>query len=151
LPFLVALRILGNWESPKSYFPKASSAWLEDQVYVAAQQTRIPMPTAGARMLVRNKVIVFSCLLSVASLALGANSPEDAAVQTIRPEGIRAHVEFLADDLLEGRGTGTRGHELAAKYVAAQFEAMGLKPAGVNGTYFQPIPFRSALIVPEQT
>jgi hypothetical protein len=102
-------------------------------------------------MLVRNKVIVFSCLLSVASLALGANSPEDAAVQTIRPEGIRAHVEFLADDLLEGRGTGTRGHDIAAKYVAAQFEAMGLKPAGVNGSYFQPIPFRSVLIVPEQT
>ena len=44
---------------------------------------------------------------------------------------------FLADDLLEGRGTGTRGYQLAADYVRAQFEEMGLKPGGVNGTYFQ--------------
>ena len=49
---------------------------------------------------------------------------------------------FLADDLLEGRGTGTRGYQLAANYVRAQFEEMGLKPAGVNGTYFQNVRFR---------
>ena len=96
-------------------------------------------------------VVVLCCLLSLAGLAGGANNPEDVAVQTIRPEGIRAHVEFLADDLLEGRGTGTRGYDLAAKYVAAQFEAMGLEPAGVNGTYFQPIRFRSMVTVPEES
>ena len=49
---------------------------------------------------------------------------------------------FLSDDLLEGRGTGTRGYQLAANYVRAQFEAMGLKPAGVDGSYFQNVRFR---------
>ncbi|HTE40625.1 MAG TPA: hypothetical protein VK629_07340, partial [Steroidobacteraceae bacterium] len=56
-----------------------------------------------------------------------------AAAQTpgiVRPEAIRAHVEYLADDLLEGRGTGSRGHALAAAYVAAQFKQLGLSPAG---------------------
>ncbi len=56
--------------------------------------------------------------------------PTDAAIQAaeghIRPASIRAHMGFLADDLLEGRRPGTRGHQLAAKYVAACFEAMGL-------------------------
>ena len=67
----------------------------------------------------------------------------DAAMATIRPEAIRADMRFLADDLLEGRGTATRGHEIAAKFMAAQFEQMGLEPASDNGTYFQSVPFRS--------
>ena len=49
-------------------------------------------------------------------------------------------MRFLSDDLLEGRGTGTRGHEIAARYVAAQFKATGLQPAGVGGSYFQRVP-----------
>lgn len=52
---------------------------------------------------------------------------------------LRAHVKFLADDLLEGRGPGTRGGELAAKYIASQMEVMGLKGAGANGSYYQPV------------
>lgn len=50
-----------------------------------------------------------------------------------------AHLKYLADDLLEGRGPGTRGGMLAAKYIAAQFEAMGLEPAGPDGSFFQPV------------
>jgi Zn-dependent M28 family amino/carboxypeptidase len=50
-----------------------------------------------------------------------------------------AHLKYLADDLLEGRGPGTRGGQLAAKYIAAQFEAMGLEPAGPDGSFFQPV------------
>jgi hypothetical protein len=57
-------------------------------------------------------------------------------------ESFRAHVNFLADDLLEGRGTGTRGHEIAARYVATQFEGLGLKPGGENGTWYQRATFR---------
>jgi hypothetical protein len=53
---------------------------------------------------------------------------------SIRPEAIRADMRFLSDNLLEVRGTGARGHELAAKFVAAQFEQMGLEPAGDGGT-----------------
>jgi Zn-dependent M28 family amino/carboxypeptidase len=62
------------------------------------------------------------------------------AMQSIDPQRLRAHVKFLASDLLEGRGTGQRGGELAAAYIATQFELYGLKPAGVNGTFFQPVP-----------
>src|SRR5215216_1548874 len=52
---------------------------------------------------------------------------------------LKAHIKFLADDMLEGRGTGARGGELAAKYIAAQLEALGAKGAGENGSFFQPV------------
>src|SRR6266571_2979992 len=52
---------------------------------------------------------------------------------------LRAHIKFLSDDRLEGRGTGARGGELAALYVAEQFEAMGLKGAGAKGSFWQPV------------
>src|SRR5207302_8112096 len=56
------------------------------------------------------------------------------ALQKIDPEHIRANVRFLSHDLLEGRGTGQRGGEIAAEYIATQFSLDGLKPAGDNGT-----------------
>ena len=62
------------------------------------------------------------------------------AAASIDPEKIRANVRFLSLDLLEGRGPGTRGAELAAEYIATQFALEGLKPAGENGTYFQSVP-----------
>ncbi|HEY1124635.1 MAG TPA: M28 family metallopeptidase [Sphingobium sp.] len=63
------------------------------------------------------------------------------------PERVKAHVAFLSDDLLEGRDTGTRGHEIAARYVAQQFAALGLKPMGdVNPdgsrSWFQRVTFQ---------
>jgi Zn-dependent M28 family amino/carboxypeptidase len=70
----------------------------------------------------------------------------DAAMQSIRPEAIRGDMRFLSDDSLEGRGTASRGHEIAAKFMATQFETMGLAPAGDAGTYFQTVPFRSARV-----
>src|SRR5579864_7322940 len=73
-----------------------------------------------------------------------------AAMGELQKEPFRAHMAFLADDLLEGRGTGARGHEIAARYVAAQFEAAGLKPAGQDGTYFQRVPFRQLTVEPEK-
>src|SRR5580698_8232263 len=62
------------------------------------------------------------------------------AQSDISGERMRAHVKFLASDLLEGRGVGTRGGELATEYIAAQFALAGAKPAGENGTYFQRVP-----------
>jgi len=63
-----------------------------------------------------------------------------AAFQKIDPEHIRAHVRFLSHDLLEGRGTGQRGGDIAAEYIATQFWLYGLKAAGDNGTFFQKVP-----------
>jgi Zn-dependent M28 family amino/carboxypeptidase len=62
------------------------------------------------------------------------------AMQKIDPERIRAHVRFLAHDLLEGRGTGQRGGDIAAEYIATQFALDGLKPAGDSGTFLQKVP-----------
>jgi Zn-dependent M28 family amino/carboxypeptidase len=70
-------------------------------------------------------------------------------LESFSKSALRAHMRFLADDLLEGRGTGTRGHELAAKYVATEFEAAGLDPAGVKGSYLQPVPLREIQVEPE--
>ncbi len=49
-------------------------------------------------------------------------------------------MKFLSSDLLEGRGVGTRGGELATEYIATQFQVLGAKPAGADRTYFQPVP-----------
>src|SRR5512142_2636532 len=63
-----------------------------------------------------------------------------AAMKSIDPQRIRAHVKFLSSDLLEGRGTGQRGGDIAAEYIADQFESYGLKPAGDNGSFMQKVP-----------
>jgi len=57
----------------------------------------------------------------------------------LNEQAIRAHIRFLSSDLMEGRGTGARGGEIAANYIAAQMEALGLKGAGANGSFFQPV------------
>jgi len=64
---------------------------------------------------------------------------------TFSTAAIKSHIRFLADDLLEGRGTGTRGHLIAANYVAAQFEAAGLE------TSFQDVPFLETVPSAEST
>lgn len=81
--------------------------------------------------------------LLILAPALANADAADAAMATIHAEAIRADMRFLSDDLLEGRGTGSRGYEIAAKFMATQFESLGLKPAGDNGTYFQSVPLRS--------
>jgi hypothetical protein len=93
-------------------------------------------------------VLIVIALLAGTRLVLARNDAADEAAATIRPEAIRADMLFLADDLLEGRGTGTRGHEIAAKFMASEFEAMGLEPAGDGGSYFQSVPLRA--IDPDQ-
>src|SRR5271166_2441064 len=70
----------------------------------------------------------------------------EAALKTIRPEAIRAHMRFLSDSLLEGRDPGAPGYNIAARYVASELEGMGLKPGGANGTWYQPVPFRKAVV-----
>jgi len=67
------------------------------------------------------------------------------AMETVSADRIRAHVRFLSHDLLEGRGTGQRGGDIAAEYIATQFALYGLKPAGDNGTYMQKVPMSGSL------
>jgi Zn-dependent M28 family amino/carboxypeptidase len=74
-----------------------------------------------------------------------------AAAGSIDAEKIRAHVRFLSLDLLEGRGPGTRGDQLAAEYIATQFALNGLQPAGDNGTYFQKVPLIAVHAIEDKT
>jgi Zn-dependent M28 family amino/carboxypeptidase len=66
--------------------------------------------------------------------------PAFVALESITPDHIRWHVRYLSHDLLEGRGTGQRGGDIAAEYIATQFAEYGLKPAGDHGTYMQKVP-----------
>ena len=96
-------------------------------------------------------VTIVAAVLSVSSLEAQVSktpsklgpTPASAEAQKeipVDPANIRAHVKFLASDLLEGRGTGQRGGDIAADYIATQFALYGLTPAGDQGTYFQNVP-----------
>jgi Zn-dependent M28 family amino/carboxypeptidase len=84
-----------------------------------------------------------------AQLGLPANVA--AAMQTIDAHRISEHVRFLANDLLEGRAPGTRGGDIAANYIAAQFALSGLKPAGDNGSFLQKVEFVGVKTEPSTT
>jgi len=75
-------------------------------------------------------------------------STANGALQSIRADQLRAHLEFLADDLLEGRDTGSRGARLAALYLASQFERMRLKAVGDHSSFFQAVPLVQQKISP---
>jgi Zn-dependent M28 family amino/carboxypeptidase len=108
----------------------------------------------------RKNLVVLSLILLIGGL-LAQNSSRPisvhfppaaiAAFQKIDAERIRAHVRFLSHDLLEGRGTGQRGGDIAAEYIATQFALEGLKPAGDNGTYMQKVPMVGTTLSPETT
>jgi Zn-dependent M28 family amino/carboxypeptidase len=85
-------------------------------------------------------------LLPLAALLAGAAPAPQLEIDSQAAERIRAHVEFLASDLLEGREVGSRGHRIAAGYVASEFRKLGLQPGGPNGSWFVEVPFRRATI-----
>jgi Peptidase family M28 len=77
---------------------------------------------------------------SIGFMVIGAAAVLAQSGNSISASRIRGHDRFLASDLLEGRGVGTRGGDLATEYIATQFALAGAQPAGANGTYFQPVP-----------
>jgi Zn-dependent M28 family amino/carboxypeptidase len=112
----------------------------------------------------RKSLVVLSFVLSIYSLwAQSSRRPVSSAAsvhfapaaitafQKIDAERIRAHVRFLSHDLLEGRGTGQRGGDIAAEYIATQFSLYGLRPFGDNGTYMQKVPMVGVTSAPETT
>ncbi len=98
----------------------------------------------------RRAALASAALLLVAQPVLAAAPAKPAAAKTAKAktgsdftpsaEAIKAHMTFLADDLMEGREAGTRGYDIAANYVVAQYALLGLKPAGDNGSYQQHVP-----------
>lgn len=88
----------------------------------------------------------FSLTALVALLAAcSQQSNKEMSSVSVEKSRIQAHLEFLADDQLEGRDTGSQGYEIAANYVASEFKKMGLVPAGDNG-FMQRVPFRRAYL-----
>jgi Zn-dependent M28 family amino/carboxypeptidase len=94
-------------------------------------------------------------LSAALSLALAACAPAPAPIATpaafdeaTSARRIEADLRFLADDLLEGRAAATRGFDIAALYVAAEYSKLGLEPAGDDGSWFQSVPLIEAQRVP---
>ena len=87
-----------------------------------------------------SEITIFLTLLIVGAISTTGFSQQRRSINPELNEArLRAHIKFLSDDMLEGRGTGARGGEIAAKYIAAQMEALGLKGAGANGSFYQPV------------
>ncbi|WP_213980144.1 M20/M25/M40 family metallo-hydrolase [Sphingomonas sp. dw_22] len=86
----------------------------------------------------RPALLLAALSLGLAPVAALAQSASDEPA--FKPEEVRAHIEFLADDALEGRDAGTRGYTIAARYVASRFRALGLQPGGPDGSWYQQVP-----------
>src|SRR5580698_5080069 len=79
-------------------------------------------------------------LLTALALLLGL--PLHAAENAASIERLKKDLTYLTSDECEGRGAQTKGQQLAAEYIAAEFKSLGLKPGGLNQTYFQPFTMR---------
>jgi Zn-dependent M28 family amino/carboxypeptidase len=86
-----------------------------------------------------------AALLAAFALTV-AGASSQSAVPDFSADRFKAHVAFLADDLLEGREAGTRGHEIAARYIAAQFALLGVKPGGLGGSYFETVDLSETML-----
>jgi len=102
-----------------------------------------------------------ACLLALATLLMAQTAPAPSvrglspdaqqAMNSIDAERIRATVKYLSDDKLEGRGTGQKGGDMAADWLAQQFKSYGLEPAGEQGSYFQKVRFYGIATDPHKT
>jgi Zn-dependent M28 family amino/carboxypeptidase len=99
------------------------------------------------------RICVFAILGALVAAQAQSNLPSAAqkAMDSIDAEKIRATVKYLSDDKLEGRGTGQKGGDMAADWIAQQFKSYGLVPAGDSGSYFQNINFYGVTTDPKQT
>ncbi|MGI4743985.1 MAG: M28 family peptidase [Janthinobacterium lividum] len=90
--------------------------------------------------------VVAGLLAAHGGLAQGLDPAAVAALPTVQPAALEAHVRYLADDRLRGRLPGTPGYQLAVDYVTAQFKKNGVQPAGDKGTYTQAVRLRRAFV-----
>ncbi len=101
----------------------------------------------------KKKVSTVFPALMVCTLVLGMGHSAAAQKKRVKidPERIRAHVKYLSSDALEGRGTGQKGGDMAAEYIAAQLKSYGLQPASDEGTYLQSVPMVGMKTLPDTT
>ncbi|WP_240222443.1 M28 family metallopeptidase [Rheinheimera hassiensis] len=98
----------------------------------------------------KSKFIPAALLLAVVAGCAATQSSDPAPSATAASaKAIEAHMQFLAADELAGRETGSKEHEIASLYIATQLQALGLEPAGDNGSYYQRVPLRQARLAQE--
>lgn len=90
---------------------------------------------------------LFPALCALLGLTCALSSLAESTIAQIQGRAIKAHTQFLASDLLGGREAGEKGYEIASAYIAAQFEALGLEPAGEDG-FLQQVPLRRRSLAP---
>jgi Zn-dependent M28 family amino/carboxypeptidase len=105
--------------------------------------------TASAAIAVALVASIMTAAPKKAAPSVAAPPQLARAMKLLTAPELRADIRFLSDDLLEGRAPGTPGDELAMKYIAARFEALGLEPAGDNGTFIQKVPLIGVTTVPD--
>lgn len=136
--------------TPYSAFRHPTPAVLSLPTGLSGRQTGCPSASAGPRPA---RVLVVLVLVGAAWCcptwvsAAERNASFSHALDSIRLETLQEHVDYLADDRLEGREAGSRGGLEAAKYIQQQFSATGIGPGGVDGGYTQPFApnFRNVL------
>ena len=89
--------------------------------------------------------LALNLFLSFSAVAQASQKPDAATAAWW------AQTVALSNDSMEGRDTGSEAYERAAKYVADQFKAAGLKPVGDNGTYFQRVPMHETALVEDKS
>jgi Zn-dependent M28 family amino/carboxypeptidase len=104
-------------------------------------------PNRSFRSALTLTAVILLCL-ALAAMKIPAGESAKSSTPPVSAVRIAAHVKFLASDLLEGRGTGQRGGDIAAEYMGTQFAAYGLQPAGDDGTYYQSVPMVSVKTLP---
>ena len=98
----------------------------------------------------KTKLILAALSLSVVVSCAGTSPSATVSPASGASAGaIEAHMQFLAADALAGRETGSKEHEIASLYIATQLQALGLQPAGDNGSYLQQVPLRKARLAQE--
>ena len=107
---------------------------------------RLSRPPRGSTILSAVAAFLAGAAVALPPVAAGRGGLE-AVLAGVSGARFRAHVEFLADDLLEGREAGTRGYDIAARYVATELETLGLEPAGAGGSFLQPVPLLESRLV----
>jgi Zn-dependent M28 family amino/carboxypeptidase len=95
--------------------------------------------------------LALTLLLAGSTAVVAQNFPAQQAMNSIDSEKIRATVKYLSDDSLQGRGTGQKGGDMAADWIAQQFKSYGLQPAGENGSFFQNVRFYGIRTDPQKT
>ena len=90
-------------------------------------------------------------LLLLAAAACRGTGPSPGDGPTIEAASIEKHMRFLASDELGGRATASQGHVQSAEYVAAEFEKIGLEPAGIGRSYYQQVPLIAAHLLADES